>query len=216
VQAKRWMTKIALCMTPVCLIAPVLMTPSVAAAETGRETNASAAVAQVNADDASALDAVDRVAGQGEPGSRTSIPAEAGQAAASLDRPQLAIRPRLNGHRHAAKLGTTALLGDSVTSLKIAVQPLKGGVRLLSVLKDAATNTTTYDVSLPRGAEMQLDNIGGVVVREHGTTTSRFSAPWAIDAAGRSLPTHYTLSGNALTQVVDTRDATFPVVADPK
>ena len=63
---------------------------------------------------------------------------------------------------------------------------------------------------------MQRDSLGGVVVREKGKTTSRFNAPWAKDAAGRSLPTHYTLKGNALTQVVDTRGAKFPVVADPQ
>lgn len=175
------------------------------------------AAAALSADEAAALKAVDRVAGQGESGSKTQVPSRSGQGAGSLDKPQLAITPRLHGQGKSANSGTTALLSDSVTSLKVAVQPLRGGVRLLSVLKNAATpNTTTYDVRLPAGAVMQRDSLGGVVVREKGRTTSRFSAPWAKDAAGRSLPTHYTLKGNALTQVVDTRGAKFPVVADPQ
>lgn len=174
-------------------------------------------VGQVTADESAALQAVHRVVGQGDAGSKMSLPAQAGQIASPLDRPSLAITPRLHGSNRAVKSGTTVLLGDSVTSLKVAVQPLKGGVQLLSVLKDSQTpSTTTYDVTLPSGAEMRLDNLGGVVVRENSIMTSRFSAPWAIDATGRSLPTHYTLSGNALAQVVDTRNATFPVVADPK
>lgn len=40
-------------------------------------------------------------------------------------------------------------------------------------------------------------------------------APWAVDADGQPLPTHYEISGSTLTQVVDTTGATFPVVADP-
>lgn len=42
------------------------------------------------------------------------------------------------------------------------------------------------------------------------------SAPWAVDAQGKPVPTHYELQGNKLTQVVDaTKDTTFPVTADP-
>ncbi|WP_404289217.1 hypothetical protein [Glutamicibacter arilaitensis] len=41
-------------------------------------------------------------------------------------------------------------------------------------------------------------------------------APWAVDGAGKSVDTHYTLEGNTLTQTVEiTADTTFPVVADP-
>ena len=176
-----------------------------------------AADAALSADQAAALAAVGRVVGQGTRGSRVQVPSKSGQPARSLDRPQLAITPRLHGKRPSVKSGSTALLSDSLTSLKVAVQPLKGGVRLLSVLKDSRTpTTTTYDVALPPRAVMRLDSLGGVVVRENGKTTSRFSAPWATDAAGRSLPTHYTLNGKVLAQVVDTRGATFPVVADPR
>ena len=40
-------------------------------------------------------------------------------------------------------------------------------------------------------------------------------APWAVDAAGTELPTEYVVDGDQLTQVVDTKGAQFPVVADP-
>ncbi len=36
-----------------------------------------------------------------------------------------------------------------------------------------------------------------------------------MDAEGKHLPTSYTVSGNTLTQTVDTRGAVYPVVADP-
>jgi hypothetical protein len=41
------------------------------------------------------------------------------------------------------------------------------------------------------------------------------AAPWAIDAAGQSLPTSYTVTSDGIEQVVDTTDAVYPVVADP-
>lgn len=40
-------------------------------------------------------------------------------------------------------------------------------------------------------------------------------APWAVDAAGMSLPTSYEVQGSTLIQRVDTAGAIFPVVADP-
>jgi hypothetical protein len=38
---------------------------------------------------------------------------------------------------------------------------------------------------------------------------------WATDANGVSLPTSYTVSGNTVTQHVDTTNAVYPIVADP-
>jgi hypothetical protein len=40
-------------------------------------------------------------------------------------------------------------------------------------------------------------------------------APWAVDAAGKELPTSYELVGDDLVQHVDTTRAVFPVAADP-
>lgn len=45
-----------------------------------------------------------------------------------------------------------------------------------------------------------------------------FEPAWAKDAAGVSVPAHYTVEGNTLTQVVQHRgasDVSYPVVADP-
>lgn len=41
-------------------------------------------------------------------------------------------------------------------------------------------------------------------------------APWAVDAQGFALSTHYKVDGSTVTQVVETNEATtFPVTADP-
>lgn len=42
-----------------------------------------------------------------------------------------------------------------------------------------------------------------------------FTAPWSVDANGTQLPSRYEVSGDQLTQVVDTSGAAFPVVSDP-
>lgn len=39
--------------------------------------------------------------------------------------------------------------------------------------------------------------------------------PWAVDANGTYLNTEYRLEDNVLTQIIDYKDAVFPVVADP-
>lgn len=42
------------------------------------------------------------------------------------------------------------------------------------------------------------------------------SRPWAVDAAGREVATHYVLTDDGLAQVIETdADTVFPVVADP-
>lgn len=51
-----------------------------------------------------------------------------------------------------------------------------------------------------------------------GQEAAMVAPPWALDADGRSIPTHYEIDGGRLTQVVDTADTadvTYPVVADP-
>lgn len=54
------------------------------------------------------------------------------------------------------------------------------------------------------------------VLDSQSTVVPVVGKPWAVDAAGRSLPTRYRIRGDeTLIQVIDTSDATFPVVADP-
>jgi hypothetical protein len=54
-----------------------------------------------------------------------------------------------------------------------------------------------------------------VAVADDEIPVMRIESPWAVDADGTALPTQYSVRGNTLEQVVDTRGAVFPVVADP-
>jgi hypothetical protein len=54
------------------------------------------------------------------------------------------------------------------------------------------------------------------ITEEDGMTTMvPIAQPWAIDANGVHLPTWYEADGSELTQVVDARGATVPVLFDP-
>lgn len=47
-------------------------------------------------------------------------------------------------------------------------------------------------------------------------TVSTVASPWAIDANGGKVPTHYVINGNSIIQIVETTPSTaFPVTADP-
>ncbi|MGJ1427117.1 hypothetical protein ACR8AL_01080 [Clavibacter sepedonicus] len=46
-------------------------------------------------------------------------------------------------------------------------------------------------------------------------TAGHIDAPWAVDAHGRPVATHFSLAGDTLTQTVDPDHAAFPVAVDP-
>ncbi len=125
----------------------------------------------------------------------------------------LSITPGLSGNNSAALIGGTTVIGEGSDS--VAIRPLLQGVQLMSVFSRADQNTTTYRVSLPAGETLQLDSLGGVLVVSNGKWVGRFSAPWALDASKRSLPTRYSITNSTITQTVDTTGAQFPIVADP-
>lgn len=46
-------------------------------------------------------------------------------------------------------------------------------------------------------------------------TVAVAARPWAVDADGTVLETHYELTEGNIRQIVNTKDATFPIAADP-
>jgi|GEM_PF-6769053 len=105
--------------------------------------------------------------------------------------------------------------------------------RVLAVIADASQSTVTYPVTGAANAQVKPHADGSLdLVLDQGSllgpppnskpgtagTTEnviKIQKPWAVDAAGKDLPTSYTFAGGVLTQKVDTTGATFPVVADP-
>jgi len=100
----------------------------------------------------------------------------------------------------------------------VAVQSLESGVRAL-VHIDSANAPERYD--FPVGgdvASLRLTADGGVeALSSAHRVIATAPAPWAIDAAGGEVPTHYEVHGRTLTQVVEHRGGNYAygIVADP-
>lgn len=137
----------------------------------------------------------------------------------------------------AAQLGDGAVADDgsltypgSATTPSINLIAADDLIRV-SVVIDAATQTERFDYDFDSGATVEIQEDGSavayvvesVVDPTTGATApaekviAEVAAPWAKDANGTDVPTHYEASGSRLTQVVDHQDDdyAYPIVADP-
>lgn len=105
-------------------------------------------------------------------------------------------------------------------SVRVANSSAPGSASTVLTLLDASAPTSyRFALDLPPGVSLTSDGAGGFDVvaaaGEVGVPVAHLDAPWARDASGVALPTGFTLSGNVLTQWVNTTGAVFPVTADP-
>ncbi|WP_148272797.1 hypothetical protein [Microbacterium testaceum] len=94
-----------------------------------------------------------------------------------------------------------------------------GGVQITTVIENAsAPRKYAYPISLPDGLTLERGVNGDVSATPAGSSIPALyvAAPWAKDANGDPVHTHYEVSGNTITQVVDfSEQSSFPIVADP-
>ncbi|WP_431247150.1 hypothetical protein [Leifsonia xyli] len=105
-------------------------------------------------------------------------------------------------------------------SSTVPVTRADGGVQISTVI-EGANAPTRYDYPITVRGEQSvhlLDDGAAYVGTEDGDAISaHIPAPWAKDANGDPVATHFEVSGDVLTQVVDFNPETaFPVVADPQ
>lgn len=102
----------------------------------------------------------------------------------------------------------------------MAVTPTPNGAQVLVGIESAkAPSSFEFGLSAPEGFSPEVTADGSVdLVNEAGKSAAHISAPWAVDADGRQVPTRFELRSGSLTQVVDHRvgDFSYPIVADPK
>jgi len=101
-----------------------------------------------------------------------------------------------------------------------AVRPPSGASSVIRIDGPSSPTWYRFPLDLPVGASASLAADGSVVIDEFGGPVGSFAPPWAKDAIGRSLPTHFSLSGSpaagyVLSQEVQISGAAFPVLADP-
>lgn len=106
-----------------------------------------------------------------------------------------------------ALTGTDVLFGeDDAQSGAILFR-----LRNAQAAPDLSVTIDNPDGHLERQASGAVNIVDGT-----GAVVGTISQPWARDAAGRALPTSFAVSGNTVTQHVDTTGAVYPVTADPK
>lgn len=112
--------------------------------------------------------------------------------------------------------------GDSGTVTIVAPvttqQPTEAEQARVAAAVDAvlAQNPDSDDLTSDQVA--QLDAIPPAATQSvtEDTIIATIDTPWAVDANGNQVPTHYEISGSTLTQVIQTDSNTaFPVTADP-
>jgi hypothetical protein len=101
-----------------------------------------------------------------------------------------------------------------------AVVPTNDGVQVLNTITSPAAPTRyDYNVSVPEGGSVEETADGFVQILDaDGKGLFYVALPWAKDASGNSVPTHFEVEGTKLIQVVghNTGEFTYPVVADPR
>lgn len=94
---------------------------------------------------------------------------------------------------------------------------------LFNINNCQASKTFDFEFNLKPGEKLvsSSDFLGfdtgeTFVTDENGLITHIIDAPWAKDANGHEIKTHYNITGNTLTQVVEHNcNHVFPITADP-
>lgn len=118
---------------------------------------------------------------------------------------------------------SSALFRSSDRTFDVIAQELNTGKisgadgRILLVIGGPQAPTRyEFGTTLPEGASLIPTPDGGVeVVDAAGEAIAFIEPPWAIDASGAPVATHFKVRGETLLQIIDHRGAEYPVVADP-
>ena len=201
----------------------VASTPGLATAAEDETDTAATTIAEVAPEVLSNSIAVagDLVATAGE--STTTFPTSTGEAVIfESDGQVVEITLPASALTNAAKV-TDGLVAydnqDGTTTVPVA--KADGSLQLTTIIDGVGAPTSyAYDLELPEGyVLLESDQGDGIAIASAAATDllGVFAAPWAIDADGRDVPTHYEVQGDVLVQVVDhtAGSFTYPIVADP-
>ncbi len=114
---------------------------------------------------------------------------------------------------------TVGVTTPDVAGVEFTVVEHTGGVQALFEIEGPDAPTAyRFDNAIPAGHAATISASGSVTITDTaGATTGVIAAPWALDANGVDVPTHYTIDGTTLTQTVDHLGTgiAYPITADP-
>jgi hypothetical protein len=113
--------------------------------------------------------------------------------------------------------GNNATYQHTKSDTSFVIRPITSGMQtLITISGSAAPTQFTFSMPLPPGAHYRVNADGSAdIVTTKGLVIGTLAKPWARDADGNSVPTHYTLKGNTVVQTIAHQGAVYPVVADP-
>lgn len=112
--------------------------------------------------------------------------------------------------------GSVSVVSDGRGESAVVHATATGAQILFSVESPAPSLSLDVETTTPTGSRWVPQRDGSLHLRDDsGMTAMVMGAPWAIDARGRALETRFAVDDNTITQLVDSSDAQFPVVADP-
>jgi hypothetical protein len=102
-------------------------------------------------------------------------------------------------------------------STSVPVVTSNGTLQINTVIEDVtAPSRYSYNLTIPDGGQIVPAGQGYFIVNANNDPVTFVAEPWAKDANGAHVATHFELNGTTLTQVVEHNAATsYPVVADP-
>ena len=119
---------------------------------------------------------------------------------------------------HSNKAGVVVYDNNNGSST-VPVARRDGSLQISTVITSSeAPRRYDYSLTLPANAQLELTSDGGARADGKGeaAATVNVAPPWAMDANGNAVPTHYEVRNDVLTQVVEfDAETAFPVVADP-
>lgn len=137
--------------------------------------------------------------------------------ASSYDR--LSINAGLEGEAVISDDGTAVWTSDAGYSTAPLPQS-DGSVQIITVIERAdAPENYTFVLNLDGGLTLVPDVGSGAVqiLDVAGEYAGSVAPPWAYDASGDPVPTHFEINGNELVQIVNhsADDFDYPITADP-
>jgi hypothetical protein len=186
--------------------APAHVQQEVAAAVSSRESPPASTVRAGNSDFSARADG-GLVTIPRDPSDPATV--ESGDVSIAVDLP--------TGDPAATRVGSTVVYDSDAGSSAVAVQAIPDGLRALVTIDDSSA---PHDFPFPLSgdvARVDGEADGGLTLYDaSGSVIGSVDAPWATDANGSPVPTHFSVEGTTVTQVVAFDDSSaYPVVADP-
>lgn len=119
---------------------------------------------------------------------------------------------------NATLLADGTVVYDGTNGSANAVIPTESGVQMvIAIANSEAPTRYDYKVDVPSGGHIEILEDGAVILDGSGALVTAVQAPWAKDANGAIVPTHFETDGRTLTQVVGhtNNSYAYPIIADP-